>query len=120
MTPLDLALATWLREQAAEDRRIASAAGPDWDDAASIARWESQPHGRQCGWRLGEGLSSECECDWLAQLLARAAVVDKMVEAWLAADKAAGGYPGTEAGIEMGLAEACEALALLYVDRGTP
>ena len=51
-----------------------------------------------------------------ARVLAEVEAKRRIVEAWVRADEAAGSYPGTDAGIEMGLHEAIALLALPYAD----
>jgi hypothetical protein len=51
-----------------------------------------------------------------ARVLADVAAKRAIVAAWAAADAAAGPYPGTDAGVEMGLFEAIHHLASVYAD----
>jgi hypothetical protein len=51
-----------------------------------------------------------------ARVLAECEAKRRIVEAWAAADRMAGSYPGTDAGIAMGLELAVEFLALPYAD----
>lgn len=61
------------------DERIARQTNPhgaEWDDAEwdvqAVAEvlWDAQPHGRRCGWRMGEGLDGACTCGHPARVLA--------------------------------------------------
>lgn len=73
-----IALADFLLARIAEDEAVAEATSP-FDDDDDIAAeewhereelWDAQPHSARCGWRRGEGLSSDCTCGYPAHVLA--------------------------------------------------
>lgn len=49
-----------------------------------------------------------------SRALAECEAKRRIVQAWMGADVTAGGYPGTDAGVEMGLSLALDLLALPY------
>jgi hypothetical protein len=53
---------------------------------------------------------------WWERRVAECDAKRRIVDAWVAADHAAGSYPGTMAGIEQGLDAALQFLALPYAD----
>ena len=73
-----MTLTDFLLARIAEDEAVARQSDPhhnddidDWDAQTDAeARWDRQPHGQRCGWRLGEGISDTCECDYPARVLA--------------------------------------------------
>jgi hypothetical protein len=52
----------------------------------------------------------------IGRVLAECEAKRRIVAEWVAADNSAGSYPGTDAGIEMGLARAVDFLAAVYAD----
>lgn len=92
-----MSIVEFLEARIAEDEAVARQSrnpvfDDDYDGVANrdevqrgSDRWDIQPHGRDCGWRLGEGMQLDCTCMWpsrvLAECVAKRAILDLWAEA---------------------------------------
>lgn len=81
MTGVGMSIVEFLLARIAEDEAVAcQSSNPFAEDEFDVALWDDlqraedryniQPHGRDCGWKLGEGMQGDCTCMWPARVLA--------------------------------------------------
>jgi hypothetical protein len=83
-----MTLTEFLLARIAEDEAVARQTNPhrydeidDWDAQTDAEdRWGRQPHGQQCGWGLGEGLSDKCKCGYPARVLVECEAKRRIVD----------------------------------------
>ena len=93
--------------------------GAEWAEGAE--RWDSQPHGRKCGWRLGEQISDECECGYPARVLAECEAKRAIIATYEGAVREADRLSGSSLSSLLrwtvsGLRDAVHILATVYRD----
>lgn len=83
-----MTLTEFLLARIADDEAVARQANPhhnddidDWGAQTDAeARWDRQPHGQRCAWRLGEGMADKCECGYPARVLAECEAKRRIVD----------------------------------------
>lgn len=124
-----MTLTEFLLARLAEDEAAARApTETDWTADNAFEQDDlrgRQPHGASCGWRLGEGMSRECECGYPARVLADVEAKRRIVENCEAARAAADAEPFSErikssdgpvAAYWRGQNWTCRVLAAVYSD----
>jgi len=85
-----MTLTEFLLARIADDEAVARQSNPhhnddidDWDAQTDAeARWDRQPHGQRCAWRLGEGMADKCKCNYPARVLAECEAKRRIVNRW--------------------------------------
>jgi len=100
-------LTEFLLARIAEDEAVARegdpwATGDVYDDR--VARWNAQPHAKECGWKMGEGISSECACGYPSRVLAECEAKRRIVDLAKREAYFSGGLSGIGASLLLALA----------------